>query len=452
MEDDVFIHIADGKCGQKEHNHFLAGIVVGDFPVKFKQLMCAAAFIGCRLLSAQGSHEAPLPTSLATLLAEADEKNSQITSGADAWRASTHVEEQATALPDPQITFQSFSVGSPMPFAGFSNSEFAYVSLGASQELPYPGKLRLRGEVAHREMETQKAGVTVTRSSVAEQVKLLYLQIAYSTAAIAYLDRIDSLLQSVIKDALSQYSLGKGSQSAVIKAQMERTQILRQDTMHNQNLWRAQARLKQLLHRTQDSPDIYPDPLTATTFAIDPQELQSQLRSSNPTLLVDASAIDKQKAQLASAKRGVKPDFNVGYAFQITGDDYRNRYLFSAELRLPNRRRVEAEIAQAMEQETRARHEMDADVQQKLADLQEQYIAVKSTTELLNEYKEGLIPQAEAVFHSEQSAYQSNKQELGPVLSSLLDILTLESDYQQALLDHEAALVRIETLTGRTIR
>jgi hypothetical protein len=38
------------------------------------------------------------------------------------------------------------------------------------------------------------------------------------------------------------------------------------------------------------------------------------------------------------------------------------------------------------------------------------------------------------------------------VLSSLLDIMTLEGDYQQTLLDHEAALVRIETLTGRTIR
>jgi outer membrane protein TolC len=415
-------------------------------------MMCAAAFFGCRLLSAQGSHEAPLPTSLATLLAEADTKNSQVASAEDAWKASAHAEGQATALPDPHITLQSFSIGSPKPLAGFSNSEFAYVSLGASQELPYSGKLKLRGEVAHREMETQMAGVAVTRSSVAEQVKLLYLQIAYSIAAIAYLDRIDSLLQSVIKDALSQYALGKGSQSAVIKAQMERTQILRQDTMHNQELWQAQARLKQLLHRTQDSSDIYPDPLTATPFAIDPRELQNQLRSSNPALLVDASAVEKQKAQLAYAKRDGRPDFNVGYAFQITGDDYQNRYLFSAELRLPNRHRVEAEIAQAVEMETRARHEMDSDVQQKLADLQEQYIAVKSTAELLNEYKEGLIPQAEAVFHSEQSAYQSNKQELGPVLSALLDILTLESDYQQALLDHEAALVRIETLTGRTIR
>jgi len=420
--------------------------------VRLNPLMCAVAFAACRLLSAQGSHDATLPTSLATLLAEADTKNGQIASAEDATRASAHVEEQVSALPDPQIAFQSFSIGSPKLFAGFSNSEFAYVSLGASQEIPYPGKLKLRGDVAHREMETQKAGVAVTRSSVAEQVKLLYLRVAYSTAAIAYLDRIDSLLQSVIKDALSQYALGKGSQSAVIKAQMERTQILRQDTMHNQELWQAQARLKQLLHRAQDSPDIYPDPLIATSFAIAPQELQSQLRSSNPTLLLDADTVEKQKAQLASASRDSRPDFNVGYDFQLTGEGYRNRYLFSASLRLPNRARVAGKIAQASEQATQAKDEMDSDVQEKLAELQEQYVAVTGTAELLNEYKEGLIPQAEAVFHSEQSAYQSGKQELAPVLSSLLDIMTLEGDYQQTLLDHEAALVRIETLTGRTIR
>jgi outer membrane protein TolC len=412
--------------------------------------MCAVAFAASRMMFAQ--HSAPVPTPLATLLAEADTNNSQVASADDAWKASMHVAQQVTARPDPQFTIQLFSVGSPKPLAGFSNSEFAYLSLGASQELPYPGKLKLRGAVANREMETQKAGVGVVRSSVAEQVKLLYLQIAYSTSAIAYLDRIDSLLRSVIQDALSQYALGKGSQSAVIKAQMERTQVLRQDTMHNQELWQAQARLKQLVHRTQDSTDIYPEPLTATPFAINLEELQSQLRARNPTLLLDADAVEKQKAQLASAKSENKPDFNVGYDFQLTGEGYRNRYLFSANLRLPNRGRVAGQIAQASEQATRAEHEMDSDVQEKLAELQEQYVAVTSTAELLNEYKEGLIPQAEAVFHSEQSAYQSDKQELAPVLSSLLDIMTLESEYQQALLDHEAALVRIETLTGRTIR
>jgi outer membrane protein TolC len=220
-------------------------------------------------------------------------------------------------------------------------------------------------------VETQKASATVVRSSVAEQVKLLYLQIAYSTTAIAYLNRSDSLLQSVIQDALSHYSLGQGSQSAVIKAQMERTKLLRDDTMHNQVLWQAQARLKQLLHRPQESLDIYPDPVTPTPFSTDPQELQSLLRSSNPTLQVDADAVAKQKAQLASASRESKPDFNVGYAFQFTGEGYRNRYLFSVEMRLPNHRRVQSEIAQAAEQTNRARHELDSDVQQKLAELQE---------------------------------------------------------------------------------
>jgi len=50
---------------------------------------------------------------------------------------------QVTTLPDPKLTYQQLSVGSPKPFAGYTNSDFAYVGVGASQELPYPGKLRL---------------------------------------------------------------------------------------------------------------------------------------------------------------------------------------------------------------------------------------------------------------------------------------------------------------------
>src|SRR2546427_8999379 len=37
------------------------------------------------------------------------------------------------------------------PFAGYTNSDFAYVGLGISQDLPYPGKLRLRGEIAKKD-------------------------------------------------------------------------------------------------------------------------------------------------------------------------------------------------------------------------------------------------------------------------------------------------------------
>lgn len=77
----------------------------------------------------------PLPQ----LLAEALRNNSELQAAEHSWQAATHVRQRVTALPDPQFTIQEFSVGSPKPFAGFQTSNFAYLGIGASQELPYPG-------------------------------------------------------------------------------------------------------------------------------------------------------------------------------------------------------------------------------------------------------------------------------------------------------------------------
>src|SRR6185503_5000864 len=107
--------------------------------------------------------------------AGADANNSQIAAAGDAWRAAKEVPRQVSALPDPTFTYQQFSVGSPKPFAGYTNSDFAYIGIGASQELPYPGKLRLRGEVAKRDADTKQAEVGVIGSDISDAVKADYL-------------------------------------------------------------------------------------------------------------------------------------------------------------------------------------------------------------------------------------------------------------------------------------
>src|ERR1700730_16532913 len=94
-----------------------------------------------------------LPVSLKDLIGEAEQNNPEIAVAEHGHAASPHVARQASALPDPQVTLQQFAVGSPRPFAGYTNSEFAYVGLGASQEIPYPGKRGLRGQVANAEAE-----------------------------------------------------------------------------------------------------------------------------------------------------------------------------------------------------------------------------------------------------------------------------------------------------------
>jgi outer membrane protein TolC len=415
-------------------------------------LYWTAALVMAMGISAYAQEMAGMPTPLATLISEAQSSNTQLSAADHAWKAATHVAQQATTLPDPQFTVQSFSVGSPKPFAGFSNSDFAYISFGASQELPYVGKLRLKGDVANREADMQQTQVGLLRSSITDQVKVLYLRLAYLDGTLSILGRNDAVLKPLIETGLSRYSLGRGSQADVLKAQIEHTKILREVTMHHQEMGQLQADLKELLHRSQTSPDIIPEPLSLTPLQRTADELQNLVLVHNPAVSVDTANVQQQDAQLKSAQREGKPDFNVGYMFQQTGGGYRDYYMLTVSMRLPRRKRVEAGVAEAAESLEQSKQELDSEVQRQLAEVQKQYIAVTNTAELLTEYQDGLLPQAQAAFRAEQTTYQSGKQAFAPVLSSLLDVLTFEHDYQQALLDHETALARLETLTGAQLR
>ncbi len=403
-------------------------------------------------MSAYAQESTRIPTPLDALISEAQSSNSQISAADHTWKAATHVAQQISTLPDPQFTLQSFSVGSPKPFAGFSNSNFAYIGFGASQELPYAGKLRLRGEVANREADMQHTQTGLLRSSITDQVKALYLRLAYLDANLSLLDRNNAILKPLIETGLSRYSLGLGTQAEVLKAQIEHTKILREVTMQHQDMGQLQASLKQLLHRPQSTPDIVPEPLSLTALQRTAEELQNLILAHNPAVSVNTAEVNKQDARLKSAKREGKPDFNLGYMFQQTGGGYRDYYMLTVSMRLPRRTRIQAGVAEAAESLERSKQELDSQVQQQLAEVQKQYIAVTNTAELITEYQDGLLPQARAAFQAEQTTYQAGKEAFAPVLSSLLDVLTFEHEYEQALLDHETALAHLETLTGAPLR
>jgi outer membrane protein, heavy metal efflux system len=414
--------------------------------------LCSGALVLAGGSSAYGQEITGIPTPLATLLAEAQSNNSQIDAADHAWKAATHVADQVKTLLDPQFTVQSFSVGSPKPFAGFSNSDFAYIGFGASQDLPFAGKLRLKGDVANRNADMQQAQTDLLRVSVTDQIKIIYLRLAYLDATLSILARNDAVLKPLIETGLSKYSLGQGPQADVLKAQIEHTKILREVTMHHEEMGQLQASLKALLHRPQSSPEIITEPLSVTPLRMTAEELQGLVLTHNPEVSLGKSDVQKQDAILKSAQREGKPDFNVSYMFQQTGGGYRDYYMLTFNMRLPRHKRVEAGVAEAAESLERSKKELDSQVQEKLAEVQKQYIVVTNSKELLKEYRDGLVPQSQAAYRAELTTYESGKGTFATVLSSLIDLLTFEHDYQQAILDHETALARLEALTGAQLR
>jgi cobalt-zinc-cadmium efflux system outer membrane protein len=412
-----------------------------------------AALLLVTVFSAFGQEPvASPPTPLSQLLAEAGANNPQISAADHGARAARQMAPQLTTLPDPKFTYQQLSVGSPKPFAGYFNSDFAYIGIGASQELPYPGKLRARGEVAEREADTKLAEVEVTKTSIADAIMADYLQLAYLQQTLGILRQNEAVLDQLIQDATARYQVGQGMQQDVLQAQVNRTKIVKEITMHHQLMGQTQAHLKGLLSRDQGSPDIVTEDLIESPIKRTSDELRAVVRQNNPQIQVDANSIRKQDAQVTSAKREGKPDFEVGYVYQNTDRKYRDYYMFTFDVRLPRKARVNAEIAEATEKRSESQQTLDAHLQQQLAEVQEGYVKAASDEDLLKEYREGLIPQSDAAYRAILSAYASNREPFIHVLSYFADLLSLKLEYAQTLVDHEAALAHLESLTGATLR
>jgi outer membrane protein TolC len=426
---------------------------------RFALTLCAILLL--TILNGRALAQEPTPahpaavTPLANLLDEAGKNNPQIEAARQSGQAAKQVPAQVSTLPDPQFTLQHLSVGSPRPFAGYTNSEFAYIGLGVSQDIPYPGKLKLRGEIAKRESDASQQQVETVRRSVLAEVKAAYFQLAYLSKTLTILRGDGELLRQVEQATDARYRSGMGAQQDILQAQLQKTKLVREIAMHHLEVGKVQARLKQLLNRPQDSSDIEPTDLVESPLLQTYDELLSAAKAQNPELAATQKMIEKQSLQVDFARKDFYPDFNVQYMWQRTDPtQFRAYYMLSFGVRVPiyRSRKQKPELAQAQAEELRARSEFEGQSQQLASELRAQFVVAQQTAEVLKIHREGLAPQALSAFQSGLAAYQSNKQDLQPVLTAFLDVLHLDEEYWQNLADYETAIARLEQITGLSLR
>src|SRR5436190_2838749 len=323
------------------------------------------------------SSHAGTVTPLSELLAEAEKNNPQIEAARQGWQAAKQVPTQVSTLPDPQFNLQHVSVGSPRPFAGYTNSDFAYLGLGVSQDIPYPGKLRLKGEIAKREADVSQQQVESVRRAVLAQVKASYFQLAYLGKTLAILESDGELLKQIEEAADARYRSGMGTQQDVLQAQLQKTKLVREIAMHHLEVGKLEAQLKQLLNRPQDSSDIEPADLTETPLPQAYDELLAAAKSQNPELAASQKMIDKQSLQVDLARKDFYPDFNVQYMWQRTDPtQFRAYYMLTFGVRVPIYRghKQRPELAQAQAEQLHARSEFEALSHQLASELRAQYV------------------------------------------------------------------------------
>ena len=393
-------------------------------------------------------------TSLTDLLNEAERNNPQIEAARQGWDAAKQVPTQVSTLPDPQFQIQQLNVGSPRPFAGYTNSNFAYVGLGVSQDFPYPGKLRLKGEMAKRDADAMQQQYESMRRSVLAGVKSAYFRLAYLAKTLAILESDGQLLQQVEKAADARYRSGMGNQQDLLQSQVEETKLQREITMHHLEVAKAQAQIKELLNRSQSSPDIVPTDLAQTPLPYTFDELLAATNAQNPEISGAKEMVEKQKLQIDLAHKDFYPDFNVQYMWQRTDPtQFRAYYMLTVGIQVPiyRSRKQRPELAQAEADLNRARSEQESQTQQVALEVRTEFDTVEKTDELLKIYSDGLLPQTRAEFQAGLASYQNNRSDFQGLLTSFLDVLHLDEEYWQSFSDRETALARLEELTGLSL-
>ena len=408
----------------------------------------AAAPAGAAAVTQVEPRGAAVPLGL--LVEQALERNPEIKAMArnfDMMRARV---PQAKALPDPMLELGNISSLIPLPpFRGQSGDTSSERMIGVSQEIPFPGKRALRGQVAEAAAGAEWWNFEQTRLGVVAEVKDAYFELFYVTKAIETITKNRKLLEQFAKIAEARYAVGRGIQQDVLKAQVEISKLVDQTTVLEQRRLTAEARINSLLYRELETP-------VGRTEEIKPREFDYTLAGLNERAVAGNPSLKAQRRQVERAQYGVRlaekefyPDFTVGVTYTNRPgmpEMYGVRVGVSLPVYARQKQRPALEEAAAGEAVERRRLENSTAVL--FFKIKDRYLAATTAQRLIKLYGTTIIPQSSLSLESAIAGYEVGRVDFLTLLDNLTTLLGYELNYYEQISMLERAVAGLEPLVG----
>jgi outer membrane protein TolC len=388
--------------------------------------------------------------SLDDVIREALEKSPEAQSTLHAVRALERRVPQAKTLPDPMVSVGW--AGNLTPFSVMQGDNSSYRGLTVSEQFPYPGKLRLRGEIASKEADAAQADYEAVRRRISSEVKASYYDYFYFDRAIQTTNRNKDLLEKLSKIAEARYRVGKAMQQDVLRSQIEISLLLEKLTMLEQQRATAQARINAFLVRSPESPlppaaDVEPKTITHSL-----DELYALAATNDTAVLRNQRMVERSRLGIALAQKEYRPDIGVGYMYQQrAGLPDMNGVTVTVNIPVFYKSKQRQGVAEASEELISAEKMHDNRLNEVRFELKQQYLAAKASERLLTLYSKGVVPQSSLALESSMAAYQVGNVDFLSLIANFTTLLDYETDYYRQLADYQTALARIESLTGSDV-
>ena len=358
---------------------------------------------------------------------------------------------QAKALDEPVLSVGY--MGNLTPFTLQTDDPSSGRTISISQDLPFPGKRSLRGKVASSEADAEWWAFEQTRRNVVAEVKDAYFDLYYLTKALGVVTKTKVLLEQFTKIAEVRYSVGKGIQQDVLKAQVEFSKLIEQQTMLEQRKQVAEARLNSLLYREPESPVGTPDELKPRDFPYSLAQLNETAIVNYPDLKAQRRKIEGAQYAIQLAKKEFYPDFSVGFTY-VNRPAMPEMYGLSVGIKLPvfyaqKQRPALTEATASFEAEKRSLENTTTLLMFKIRD---KYLAQTTAKRLMSLYSTTIVPQSSLSLESAIAGYEVGKVDFLTLLDNLVTLLNYELSYYEQLSNEEKAVAALEPLVGVTLR
>src|ERR1035438_8960572 len=238
-----------------------------------------------------GQSTAQQTLTLEEIIREALSKNPEIQSALHAVNALQRRVPQVRALPDPMVSVGW--AGNITPFSLQKGDPSSYRGVTVSEQFPYPGKLKLRGEIASKEADAAQADYEAVRRRVEAEVKAAYYDYFYYDQAIQTTQRNKELLEKLSKIAEARYRVGKAMQADVLRSQVEISLLIEKLTMLEQQRATAEARINVYLVRSPESPLPTAADVEPGTLRYRSEELYALAADNDATVLLNKTMVER---------------------------------------------------------------------------------------------------------------------------------------------------------------
>ena len=402
------------------------------------------------LLIAQESKASP---DLQILIDEALLNNPDYRSLEKQWQAAQTRISQQGALPDPRLGLGVMNL--PVNSFDFDQEPMTSKKVSIMQMFPFPGKLGLKETIAEFQAEIVKQQKEELKNQLVKNVKTAYYNLFFIDKSIDIVKKNQVLLKQFVRVAETKYSVGKGLQQDVLKAQVERSKLSDKILLLEQKRKTIIFRLNTLLNRNSDEPMGKIKDFEKSSFVATLDELKKAALKNRPVLNSWQLMIEKSKSAEKLARKGYLPDFSLGAAYSQR-DDLRSGAkmydFFSAELSLNLPiyfYKKQSQKVQERQLLTMSNEEKYNTVKNRvLFQVENNWSELTKDEQRIDLYKTGIIPLAGQSLNSAMTGYQVDKVDFLTLLNNQMTLFNFEMDYYRILADYQKTLAALEAAVG----